>query len=163
MLDNLLSNAIRYTPPHGQIRITFLQGVAHDLTDDQYTMIKGSSKQRLTMWIEDNGEGVDSSLRNHLFERFMTDYHNPKGKTGGSGLGLAIVKRVVDAHQGKIMLLNQDYSETKTQTMIALSMQPLIWGDTFGEIIGSFFGKYEFSVIGKPSLSILLTTTLGYS
>jgi signal transduction histidine kinase len=106
MLDNLLSNAIRYTPPQGQIRITFLQEMLDQANEQESG--KANLKQRLMMWIEDNGDGVDSSLRHHLFERFMTDYHNPKGKTGGSGLGLAIVKRVVDAHQGKIILLDQE-------------------------------------------------------
>jgi len=32
--------------------------------------------------------------------------------------------------------------------LLALSVQPLIWGDTFGEVIGSFFGRYEFNVLG---------------
>ena len=47
-----------------------------------------------------------------------------------------------------IMLSKQDYDEPTNRTLIALALQPLIWGDTFGEVIGSFFGRYEFNVIG---------------
>ena len=47
-----------------------------------------------------------------------------------------------------IMLTQQGFDEPTNQTIIALAMQPLIWGDTFGELIGSFFGRVEFNVIG---------------
>ena len=47
-----------------------------------------------------------------------------------------------------IMLTHQGFDEPTNQTIIALAMQPLIWGDTFGELIGSFFGRMEFNVIG---------------
>ena len=47
-----------------------------------------------------------------------------------------------------IMLAQQDFDEPTNQTVFALAMQPLIWGDTFGEVIGSFFGRIEFNVIG---------------
>jgi len=47
-----------------------------------------------------------------------------------------------------IMLTGQNYDETTNRALIAIAMQPLIWGDTFGEMIGSFFGKREFNVLG---------------
>lgn len=47
-----------------------------------------------------------------------------------------------------IMLAEANLSNAFNRVLFALSFQPLIWGDTFGEVIGSFFGKCEFSVIG---------------
>ena len=47
-----------------------------------------------------------------------------------------------------IMLSSRGFDEPTNRLLWALSMQPLIWGDTFGEIIGSFYGKMEFNVIG---------------
>jgi dolichol kinase len=47
-----------------------------------------------------------------------------------------------------IMLSAYDFDEPTNRTVFALAMQPLIWGDTFGEVIGSFFGKFEFNVVG---------------
>ena len=46
------------------------------------------------------------------------------------------------------MLINYNFNEITNKSLIALAMQPLIWGDTFGEVIGSFYGKMEFSVRG---------------
>ena len=47
-----------------------------------------------------------------------------------------------------IMLTARGFDEDTNKVLIALAVQPLIWGDTFGEVIGSFFGRYEFNVIG---------------
>ena len=46
------------------------------------------------------------------------------------------------------MLAEANYDNNTNRVLIGLAMQPLIWGDTFGEVIGSFFGKYEFNVLG---------------
>ena len=47
-----------------------------------------------------------------------------------------------------IMLTARNYDEPMNQVLWALAVQPLIWGDTFGEVVGSFFGRMEFDVIG---------------
>lgn len=47
-----------------------------------------------------------------------------------------------------IMLAEANYDNHTNRVIFALSMQPLIWGDTFGEVIGSFFGRLEFNVLG---------------
>ena len=47
-----------------------------------------------------------------------------------------------------IMLAEANHDNRTNRVIFSLSMQPLIWGDTFGEVIGSFFGKYEFNVLG---------------
>jgi len=46
------------------------------------------------------------------------------------------------------MLTARGFDEETNKVLIALAVQPLIWGDTFGEVIGSFFGRYEFNVLG---------------
>ena len=47
-----------------------------------------------------------------------------------------------------ILLLNRSHSESVDNAIFIIAMQPLIWGDTFGEVIGSFYGKREFYVRG---------------
>ncbi len=63
---------------------------------------------RLVAWVEDgffslsvsdNGPGIPDSIRNRVFEPFVTH-----GKKGGIGLGMAIVQNVVMAHKGKVKL-----------------------------------------------------------
>jgi len=47
-----------------------------------------------------------------------------------------------------ILLLNRSHTESVDNAIFIIAMQPLIWGDTFGEVIGSFYGKREFYVRG---------------
>jgi len=84
MLDNLVGNAIKYTPEGGEINIEM------EMQEDQEILR-----------ISDNGPGVPPADQPHIFEKFYRASNVPKG-VGGSGLGLAIVKSIVDSHQGRI-------------------------------------------------------------
>lgn len=87
LLDNLLDNALRHTPPGGRIG---LSAGRHDGT------------WRLA--VEDNGPGVEPSLRPRLFERF-TRADAARGRdTGGAGLGLSLCAAIAAAHGGRISL-----------------------------------------------------------
>ncbi|CAM3339792.1 ATP-binding protein [Hydrogenibacillus schlegelii] len=82
---NLIDNALRYTPPGGEIRIT-----AERLASG------------LRLSVRDTGEGIPPEDLPFVFERFYKgDKSRTRGK-GGTGLGLAIVKRLVEAHGGTI-------------------------------------------------------------
>ena len=79
-IANVISNAIRHTPPGGSVRA----GVE-------------SAGDQVVIRITDTGEGIPAKLLPHVFERFV------KTPTStGSGLGLAIVHDIVTAHGGKI-------------------------------------------------------------
>jgi two-component system, OmpR family, sensor histidine kinase QseC len=82
LLQNLVSNAVQYTPAGGCIQV-------HLLTD----------AQALVLQVQDSGPGVPAELRERLFERFFR-----LGEGQGAGLGLSIVRRVVELHQGSIAL-----------------------------------------------------------
>src|SRR6185295_4782999 len=82
VFQNLLSNAIEYTPG-GKITI----GARANSTDDL-----------VECWVSDDGAGIPKELIGKVFERLETD---PE-KKGGTGLGLAIVKEVVEAHRGQV-------------------------------------------------------------
>jgi two-component system NtrC family sensor kinase len=84
MLDNLVGNAIKYTPEGGEITIEM------EMQEEQEILR-----------ISDNGPGVPPADQPHIFEKFYRASNVPKG-VGGSGLGLAIVKSIVDSHQGRI-------------------------------------------------------------
>ena len=84
MLDNLIGNAIKYTPEGGDITID----------------VEAQSDQ-IILRISDNGPGIPPADQPHIFEKFYRASNVPKG-VGGSGLGLAIVKSIVDNHQGRI-------------------------------------------------------------
>lgn len=84
-LDNLVDNALRYTPAAALIRVRLT-----------------TAQARLQIWVEDSGPGIAAHERSRLFERFERG-SNSDGIIG-SGLGLAIVRSVAVAHQGRITL-----------------------------------------------------------
>ena len=83
VLGNLISNALRYTPEGGEIRLSARQ-------------IDG----RLDICIQDNGSGISPEVLPYIFER---SYRADPSRNGSeSGLGLAIAKSIVDLHGGSI-------------------------------------------------------------
>ncbi len=84
MLDNLIGNAIKYTPEGGEITIDV-----------------EAQNEQVILRISDTGPGIPPADQPHIFEKFYRASNVPKG-VGGSGLGLAIVKSIVDNHQGRI-------------------------------------------------------------
>ena len=88
VLNNLIGNALRYTPEDGTItvRAELLAGIP----------------QSIQVSVIDSGPGIDPAALPHVFDRF---YRGDKSRTrasGGSGLGLAIVKQLVETHGGVI-------------------------------------------------------------
>lgn len=85
VLVNLISNAVKYTPDGGEIRIT--------LSDTEDSAVFN---------IRDNGAGIPEEEIPYIFERFYRADKSRNRNTGGSGIGLAIVKSVVTAHGGTV-------------------------------------------------------------
>jgi signal transduction histidine kinase len=81
-LNNLLDNAIKFTPSGGHVKLGCSQ-------------IEDNAR----LWVRDNGDGIDHEDLPLIFERF---YRGQKTSIEGSGLGLAMVESVVHAHGGKI-------------------------------------------------------------
>ena len=81
---NLVSNAIKYTPPGGSVFVSL------DMRDDQ-----------VVLDVEDTGYGIPKKAVNHIFEPYYRVAEHEK-KALGTGLGLSIVKKFVQAHGGKI-------------------------------------------------------------
>jgi len=92
VLFNLVANARDAIGEHGRIDIGV--EVRHDPASD------GDSLGVVVIWIQDNGEGMDSDTRSRVFEPFFT---MRKGK-GATGLGLSIVASVVQAIGGDVFI-----------------------------------------------------------
>lgn len=89
VLDNLLSNALRYTGQGGAIMIKATRVV-----------------QGVQVVVEDDGPGFDEADIPRLFEQFYRGEQARSRATGGAGLGLAIAKGIVEAHHGQIWAEN---------------------------------------------------------
>ena len=87
LVRNLVDNAVRYTPPGGQVDVSVTQARADD--------------RQVRLRVADNGPGIAPEERTRVFDRF---YRQPGALVPGSGLGLAIVKAIADAHGARIEL-----------------------------------------------------------
>jgi two-component system NtrC family sensor kinase len=99
MLDNLLGNALKYTPVGGDITINLA------IKADQ-----------LLLQISDTGPGIPPADQPHIFEKFYRG-SNVATKVTGSGLGLAIVKSIVETHHGRIWV-DSVYGKGSTFTVV---------------------------------------------
>ncbi len=87
MVSNLLTNAIRYTPPGGKVKVVL------DRTDHE-----------ALIQVQDTGMGIAATDQTRIFDRFYRVQRDRSRTTGGVGLGLSIVQAIVHAHAGKIQL-----------------------------------------------------------
>src|SRR5690606_37734532 len=85
VLDNLVGNALRYTPENGRIQLKARQ--------------VGTAVQ---LQVEDSGPGMDAAELAHVFDRFYRGDKSRQRHEGGSGLGLAIARSIVGGHNGRI-------------------------------------------------------------
>jgi two-component system sensor histidine kinase QseC len=82
LLQNLVANAIQYTPENGRIQVLLKE-----------------APDKVELHVQDSGPGVRETMRAKLFERFFRE-----GVGSGAGLGLSIVQRIVELHRGTIIL-----------------------------------------------------------
>ena len=82
---NLVSNAVRYTPPRGTVKLRW-----------------ECSNGRGVFSVADSGIGIDAQHIPRLTERFYRVDRSRSRATGGTGLGLAIVKHVLNRHQATL-------------------------------------------------------------
>ena len=85
VLDNLVGNALRYTPENGRIQLK--------------ARLVGTAVQ---LQVEDSGPGMDAAELAHVFDRFYRGDKSRQRHEGGSGLGLAIARSIVGGHNGRI-------------------------------------------------------------
>lgn len=91
VLNNLVSNAIKYTPDGGTIRL------AGEATPDY-----------VTLSVKDQGIGIPPHERHRIFQKFSRLDNALSRKTEGTGLGLFLTKAIVEAHGGRIWFTNNN-------------------------------------------------------
>lgn len=88
MMDNLVGNAIKYTPAQGNVRVCL-----------------STEENQIILQVTDSGPGIPPGEQNRVFEKFYRASNAPEN-VSGSGLGLAIVKSIVDSHQGRVWVVS---------------------------------------------------------
>ncbi|MDH4619467.1 MULTISPECIES: ATP-binding protein [Brevibacillus] len=89
-ISNLLTNALKHTPPGGEVNVTLEQ-----------------KKRIVEVKVVDNGTGISPEDLPFVFERFYRGDRSRNREKGGTGLGLTIVKGIVEAHQGNVAITSE--------------------------------------------------------
>ena len=89
-VSNLISNALRYTPAGGNIRV-----------------VTRKTEKHVEVAVTDSGQGIAAEHLPHIFERFYRADASRDRHSGGRGLGLAIVKQIMEQHSGDVRVESQ--------------------------------------------------------
>jgi len=151
-LTNLLSNAIKFSPRGGHVWLTVDRG-----------------EGELVFRVRDEGRGIPSDQREHIFERFQQVDSSDARDKGGTGLGLAICRSIVEQHGGRIWVESTtDQGSTFQFTLPARLPEPggtptsapvaagpliLICDDDPGvrEVVGEMLLRHGYAVITAAS------------
>jgi signal transduction histidine kinase len=84
VVTNLLTNALRYTPPGGAIEVSAAR-----------------EGDEAVLRVRDNGVGIDANLLPHVFDMFIQGAQGPDRAEGGLGLGLSLVRSLTGCTGGR--------------------------------------------------------------
>ncbi len=93
VIENLLDNAVRYTPPGGRVTISL-----------RYI----EKEKEIEFSIKDTGVGVPKDQQERVFNKFFRGVNVMRMETEGTGLGLFIAKNIIEAHGGKIWFESEE-------------------------------------------------------
>jgi signal transduction histidine kinase len=96
VLENLVGNALRYTPEGGKVVIS----------------VRPSSAA-VGVSVADTGGGISEEALPHIFDRFYKADQDTEGHSGSTGLGLAIAKRILDLHESEIRVMSEEQRGTR--------------------------------------------------
>ena len=104
LVDNLISNAVKYTPEGGYVK-TRLHRADH----------------RATIEIQDSGIGIPTTEHGLVFDRFFRASTATRGEFAGVGLGLTIVKAITEAHGGRVEIESEEGEGTTFRVELPLA------------------------------------------
>jgi two-component system, OmpR family, sensor histidine kinase BaeS len=117
VLNNLVSNALRYTPEGGAITLsaTLANGDDRRTTIDDGTRLPATVHRpsSIVLQVSDTGSGIEAADLPFIFDRFYrADQSRQRVDSNASGLGLAIAKAIVEAHDGTLAVESQPHVGT---------------------------------------------------
>lgn len=113
IIMNLLSNAYKFTPEEGEIRVT-VKEIPTEKKNEAYYKFE----------VRDNGEGITEEMQQRLFLPFEQERADTYHQYGGSGLGLAIVKNLVELMKGTIACESQKGEGTVFTVILPFELAP---------------------------------------
>jgi len=164
VLLNILSNAVKYTPEGGTIRLSMYEEESP----------KGDEYIRTHIKVEDNGIGMDQEFLQKIFESYSRADSKRVHRTEGAGLGMAITKYIVDAMEGTIdvdselgkgtkfhLVLDFEKAEIRETDMILPAWKMLVVDDdemlcrTTVEALNSIGVTADWTLSGEKAIEIV--------
>jgi signal transduction histidine kinase len=105
VLDNLVSNAIKFTPGGGRVSIRL-----------------DADEERVVLEVADTGLGIAAAEQSRLFERFFRSSRATENAIPGTGLGLSITKAIVERHGGRITVTSEEDEGTTVRVELPLAV-----------------------------------------
>ena len=102
ILNNLISNALKYTKEGGMISVHLSLVFSHD---DENSFNNQPDKQIIEISVKDTGQGISDTNIEKIFTRFFRV--DSKNESSGTGIGLSLVKELVKMHKGNISVLSK--------------------------------------------------------
>lgn len=121
-LENILNNAIKYTPSQGRI-----------------SLVLEEKDNQLIITISDSGVGVPKDQLSKLFTKFFRGSNVIRLQTDGSGLGLFITKNIIEKHKGHISIQSEESKGTVVEIILPFLEQKILSSEEkFEEFIKGF-------------------------
>ncbi|MBF2064672.1 MAG: PAS domain S-box protein [Calothrix sp. C42_A2020_038] len=108
IIGNLLSNALKFTPAHGSVKVK--------LSLDQNSQ-EGDSIPKVKIEVSDTGIGIAADFLPHVFDRFRQADGSTTRSHSGLGLGLAIVRHLIEMHGGSVSAVSSGLNQGSTFTV----------------------------------------------
>lgn len=118
ILNNLLSNAFKYTDKGGSITVNLSLVVD---TADQLGTVKNAEEKFVELVVKDTGTGIPESSLNKIFHRF---FQIPSQSTHGTGIGLALTKELVELHKGHIFVSSKPGKGSRFTVRLPFNAEP---------------------------------------
>ena len=106
VLENLVRNAIRFTPVGGEVTLSISE-----------------RPQSVAVAVSDTGAGIPDNEISHIFDRFYRSDQSNGRQSDSSGLGLAIVKKILDLHDSRITVVSKINAGTRFEFELPLHSQ----------------------------------------
>jgi len=114
IINNLLSNAFKFTPEHGKISI--------DISEEKNNNTE-NIVSLVVIKVMDSGKGIPESRKHNIFERFYIEEDKDNVNPQGAGIGLAFTKNLIELHRGKIEVTSSDNEGTLFTVKIPMNKE----------------------------------------
>lgn len=104
---NLLSNAFKFTPKGGSIKVSV-------------EIVEQEDRDVLTIRVQDSGPGISETDIRHVFDRYYQGEEGQKSFRAGSGIGLAMVKELVQLHKGTVEVFSRQGEGTELRVLLPI-------------------------------------------